>query len=385
MKNEKGPHRIEFFRHSLTRTERAAAARVLRGVFLSSGPQVAALEEEFAAFLGVPFAVAVASCSQALLLTLRALDIGEGDEVLTTPMSYVATANAILHAGATPVFVDVEADTGNLDAAQLAAAVTARTRAVLPVHLYGHMCDMPAIAAVAARHDLAVVEDSAHCIEGQRDGLRPAERGTAACFSFYATKNVTGGEGGMIVTGSRELAKRIRRLRGHGVDRDAFSRHGDLYAHYDIAELGYKANLSDINAALIRPQLARVDQLRRRRERLARRYERAFAGLPEVETLAVRPGTTSARHLLTILVPPEARDETLWRLQEAGIGVAVNYRPIHLMRFYRERFGFAPGMYPHAERIGARTVTLPLYPKLTYREQDRVIAAVHAVFGLAQE
>ena len=372
---------IDFFRHGIGEVERAAVDRVLRGVFLSSGPEVRALEDDARALLGTAHAVGVSSCTAGLQLSLMALDIGPGDEVITTPMSYIATANAVLYTGATPRFVDVEPATGNLDAAALEDAVTERTRAVLPVHLYGHLCAMDDIERVARRHDLAVVEDCAHALEGVRGGERPGARSAAACFSFYATKNVTGGEGGIIATNDAEIAERLRRLRVHGVDKDAFTRHGALYVHYDMVELGLKANLTDIQAALVRPQLARVADGLARRERLARRYEQAFAALPGVRTLSVLPGTTSARHLFTILVDPERRDELLWALQRRRIGVAVNYRPIHLMSYYRERFGYREGRFPEAERIGAATVTLPLYPDLALEEQDRVIAAVTEILA----
>jgi UDP-4-amino-4-deoxy-L-arabinose-oxoglutarate aminotransferase len=304
-----------------------------------------------------------------------ALGIGQGDEVITTPMTFAATLNSIIRCGARPILVDVEADTGNLDAGLVEAAVSIRTKAVIPVHLYGQPCDMRSLAGIADRRGLALVEDAAHCVEGVRDGIRPGILGTAACFSFYATKNLTAGEGGAVASRDAGLLSRVRRLRLHGIDRDAASRHGGQYVHWDQVELGFKANMCDIQAALLRPQLARIESLRLRRERIARRYDRAFAGIPGIGTPALRPETIHARHLYTIQVDPVRRDAWLWALQQKGIGVAVNFRPVHMLTWHRD-LGRYPGAFPNAERIGASTITLPMYPRLTRAEQDRVIEAV---------
>lgn len=373
--------RVEFYKHSLGPEERRQVQRVLKGVFLTAGPETAAFESEAAEFLGVAETVGMSSCTSALQVALTALGIGPGDEVITTPMSYVATANAILMVGATPVFVDVEPETGNMDINRIEQAITKRTKAVLPVHLYGHMCDMVSLAELATHHGLAVVEDAAHCFEGTRDGFRPGQLGTVACFSFYATKNITAGEGGLIATNNRELAAHIRRLRNHGIDRSVAERHSTAYVHWNQVELGFKANMNDIQAALLRPQLRRVEKLRQRRERLARRYDRALAGIEGLGRHQVLEGTQSARHLYTILVDPQVRDQVLAALQSRGIGVAVNYRPIHLMPYYRAQMGFCPGSFSIAERIGACTITLPLYPKLTFAQQDLVVQTLSEVLG----
>lgn len=373
------PPRVDFYRHSLGPAEVRAIRRVLGSLFLTTGPETGALEHEFATYLGVPEAVGVSSCTEAMFLSLVALGVGPGDEVITTPQSFVSTANTVVRVGATPVFADVEAGTGNLDADAVAAAITPRTKAILPVHLYGHMADMRAMRALAELHGLRLIEDAAHCVEGVRDGARPGNLGDTACFSFYATKNLTCGEGGMIACRDAALAAHLRRLRLHGIDRDAATRHGQAYRHWDMLELGYKANLSDLQAALIRPQLARVEVLRARRERLARRYDQGFAGHPGIEVPPVLPGVVHARHLYTIRVAPGHRDEVLAGLQGRGVGVAVNFRPIHLLTWWRERFGYRDGAYPNAEHLGASTVTIPLYPRLTHAAQDRVIQAVREV------
>jgi len=373
--------RVDFYRHSLGPAEWRAVRRVLGSLFLTTGPETAALEQELAGYLGVAEAVGVSSCTEALFLSLVALGIGPGDEVITTPTSFVSTANAILRVGATCVFADVEAGTGNLDAAAVEAAITPRTKAILPVHLYGHMADMRALRAIADRHGLRIVEDAAHCVEGVRDGARPGTLGDTACFSFYATKNLTCGEGGAIACRNGALAAHLKRLRLHGIDRDAATRHGLTYRHWDMLELGYKANLSDLQAALVRPQLARIEAQRARRERLARRYDKAFAGQAGVEVPTVLPGVVHARHIYTIRVDPARRDATLQGLQERGIGVAVNFRPIPLLTYWRERFGYREGMFPNAERLGASTITLPLYPRLLHASQDRVVEAVREVMA----
>lgn len=371
--------RVEFYRHALTEEDIAAVADTLRSVFLTTGPRAALFEQEFAKYLGVAHAAAVSSCTSALYLCLRALNIGPGDEVITTPMTFIATANAILHAGATPVFVDVEPDTGNLDASAVKRAITSRTRAIIPVHLYGLMADVRNIDELCRRHNLIMIEDAAHATEAVRDGLRPGQLGHAACFSFYATKNLTCGEGGAIATNDAALAESVRRLRSHGMSKEAAGRYTGRYQHWDMLTLGYKANLSDIQAALLVGQLGRLDAQLVRRESIAARYEAAFSQVPGISFPIVRPGATSARHLFTIWTPPRRRDEFLAQLQEKGIGVAVNYRAVHLLSFYREQFGFAPGAFPNAERIGDSTITLPLYPGMTEEQVDQVIGAVTEV------
>jgi UDP-4-amino-4-deoxy-L-arabinose-oxoglutarate aminotransferase len=371
--------RVEFYRHALTEDDIAAVADTLRSVFLTTGPRAALFEQQFAAHLGVEHAVAVSSCTSALYLCLRALNIGPGDEVITTPMTFIATANAILHTGAMPVFVDVEPDTGNLDVRQVERAITNRTRAVIPVHLYGLMADVRALAELCHRHHLMLIEDAAHATEAVRDGLRPGQASQAACFSFYATKNLTCGEGGAVATNDPALADAIKRLRSHGMSKEAAGRYTGRYQHWDMLTLGYKANLSDINAALLVGQLPRLASQLASREAIARRYETAFRALPGVGFPIVRDGATSARHLFTIWVPPERRDEYLAELQERGIGVAVNYRAVHLLSYYREQFGYRPGDYPQAEAIGNSTLTLPLYPGMTDADVDEVIAAVAGI------
>jgi dTDP-4-amino-4,6-dideoxygalactose transaminase len=371
--------RVEFYRHALTEEDIAAATEVLRSVFLTTGPKTAAFERAFAEYLGVDHVVGLTSCTSALFLALAAMDIGPGDEVITTPMTFIATANAIIHTGATPVLVDVEPTTGNISAEQIDRAMTTRTRAIVPVHLYGLMADMRTIHARAQAAGVAVLEDAAHATESVRDGIRPGQLGRASCFSFYATKNLTCGEGGALATNDATLAERVKRLRSHGMSKAAADRYTGTYQHWDMTELGYKANMSDIQAALLLGQIPRLEQQLQRRESIARRYEDAFSGLEDVGFPVVPSAARSARHLFTLWTPQGARDAWLAGLQARGIGVAVNYRAIHLLTYYRSRFGFQPGAFPIAESIGDRTLTLPLYPGMSDEDVDTVIEAVHDV------
>ncbi len=372
--------KVDFFRHSLGPEEKEACLKVLDGLFITTGGACARFEEEFAHYLGAARAVTVATGTAALELALMALDIGPGDEVITTPMTFIATANVCLELGAVPVLVDVEPSTGNLDAALVEAAVTPRTRAIMPVHLYGAMCDMRALRAIADRHGLKIISDCAHAIESRRDGLGSADLADVACYSFYATKNITCAEGGAVAVGEPALAERLKSLRMHGMSKGAADRYKGAFQHWDMLELGRKANLPDVLAAMLSPQLKRIEQMWQKREAVSRRYEEAFAQIPGVDFPRVPEGAKSARHLFTIWV--ERRDQFLAEMQARGIGVSVNYRAIHLLSFYRQRFGYKPGDFPVAERIGDSTLTLPLFPAITDAEVARVIEAVKEVARL---
>ena len=329
---------IEIFRHNIGTREIREATRVLRGLFLTTGREVERFEAELASFLGVPHVVGVTSCTGALHLALTALGVGRGDEVITTPMTFAATA--------------------------------------LPVHLYGQMCDMRAIHRIAERHGLAVVEDAAHALEAGRDGVRVGELSDAACFSFYATKSITCGEGGAVATTSEQLARDIRRMRHHGMDKSAADRYGKDDVDYQITMMGWKYNMNNIQAALLLGQLARAEKLLQKRTRLAGRYSEKLAGVPGVKIPPLIQNCRHGWHLFTILVPPDKRREFVRRLKEMSLGVSINYIPVHLQKFFKEKFGFRKGAFPAAEAVGASTVSLPLYPKLTFKEQDVVVSAV---------
>ena len=367
--------KVEFFKHNIDERDIANVAEALRGTFLTTGEWVDRFERDLAAFAGRKSAVGVTSGTAGLHLALAALGIGPGDEVITTPLTFVATANAIVMTGARPVFVDVEADTGNLDASLVENAVTPRTKAILPVHLYGVMCDMKAISAVARRRGLVVVEDAAHALEARREAVAPGALSNAAVFSFYATKSITSGEGGAVVTDDVRLAERLKIMRLHGLSKSAAERHGGSYSHYDMPIFGYKYNMSNIQAALLTRQLPRAAAMRERREEISRKYRAGFEGLAHVSMPAIPAGCISGQHLFTVWVDSE-RDAVIESLQAQGVGVTVNYRPVHLMAYYREKLGLAEGAFPVAERIGDRTISLPFYPRLTDREIDYVISAL---------
>ena len=371
--------RIEFYKHNISQQDIDNAVSVLNTPFLTTGEVVSEFEDKFSRYLGSRYTVGVTSCTAALHLSLVACGIRPGDEVITTPMTFIATANSIIHAGATPVFVDVEPETANINADLIEGAITPKTKAVLPVHLYGQMCDMKNIRQIADRHHLIIIEDAAHAIEASRDGIRPGELGDAVCFSFYATKNITSGEGGAVSTNKEEIAEKLKKLRLHGMSSSAADRYSKRYEHWDMEMLGWKCNMSNIQAALLLNQLENIEKRWQRREQICQMYEEAFKEDSGVTCLKVFPNSKSARHVFTILVTPPKRDRILWQLQERGIGVAVNFRAIHLLTFYRQTFGCRRGMYPMAEKIGDSTITLPLYPKLTDEEVRYVIQTVKEV------
>lgn len=365
--------KIEFFRHNIGKKDIERVNSVLRSIFLTTGKEVDEFEQKFSHYIDLKYTVGLTSCTAALHLGLVALGIGPDDEVITTPLSFCATSNAILHAGAKPVFVDVEEETGNINAELIESAISKRTKAIIPVHLYGQMCDMKRIRSIASEYDLTVIEDAAHAIESSRDGIRVGHASDAACFSFYATKNITSGEGGAISVNSGSLAETLRMLRLHGVDKGAADRYTKRYEHWDMPLLGWKYNMDNIHAALLIGQLERIENLWQKRDRLWRFYEEELYAVRKLEILRTLPQVKHGRHLFTVLVPSRRRDAMLWALQDRNIGVAVNYRPIHLLKYYRKSFGCSEGDYPVAEEIGKRTISLPLYPSLRKEEAIYVV------------
>lgn len=371
--------KIEFYKHNIDADDIRRAVDVLQSIFLTTGQMVADFEEQFSEYTGLQHTVAVTSCTAALHLSLLVNNIGPGDEVITTPMSFCATSNAIIHAGAVPVFVDVEPETGNINAELIERAITERTKAIIPVHLYGQMCDMKKIRSLADQYGLSVVEDAAHSIEAERDGIRVGQAADTSCYSFYATKNITSGEGGAVCTGNADIADALRMLRLHGIDRSAIDRYTKRYQHWDMPVLGWKYNMDNIHAAILLGQVERLDELLARREALCLCYEEGLTGVQGVDLLKTVQGARHARHLFTVLVDPNKRDAILWELQEKEIGVAVNYRPIHLLSYYQKVFGHKEGDFPVAEEIGSRTISLPLYPKLREDELQRVIETLRGI------
>jgi len=376
--------RVPFYRHDLGAVELDAIAEVFRGPILTTGDAVADFEAAFAKYLGRRHALAVTSCTGAMHMALLALGIGPGDEVITTPMTFIATAAAILETGAKPVFVEVEPDTGNIDARAVEAAITPRTKAILPVHLYGLLCDMHALRKVADANHLSIVEDAAHCVEGIRDGVRPGGLSDVACFSFYATKNLTCGEGGALVTDRSDLLETLRLLRLHGMTKSANDRHREGYQHWDMKLLGWKYNMDNIQAAMLIPQLQRLDRKLVDRERIAACYNERLGGLNWLQIPAVPKGAVHARHLYAVWVEAPLRDRMLKGLQERGIQSVVNYRAIHQTSYLREELKYQDGQFPVAESIGERTISLPFYPGMPDDHIDIVCDAIEEIAAEAR-
>jgi dTDP-4-amino-4,6-dideoxygalactose transaminase len=356
----------------------------LRTGWLGTGPKVAQLEREFRDYKGAAYAVAVNSCTAALHLSLLAAGIGPGDEVITTALTFCATVNTIIHAGAKPVLVDVNPLTFNIDPQQVSAKITGRTKAVVPVHFAGRACDMDALVAIAQSRGLMIIEDCAHAVETTYKGKQAGTFGSFGCFSFYVTKNMTTGEGGMILTADESHADRLKILALHGMSKDAWRRFSDEgYKHYYVVECGYKYNMMDIQAAIGIHQLRRIERNWERRQEIWATYQKEFADLPL--TLPAQPdeGTRHAYHLYTVLIDPKrtnlTRDQFIADITAENIGVGVHYQSIPIHPYYQEQFGWRPEDYPHSLRIGQQTVSLPLSPKLTDHDVSDVIEAVRKV------
>lgn len=358
----------------------------LRTGWLGTGPKVARFEDDFRAFKGTGFAVAVNSCTAALHLSMVALGLEPGDEVITSPLTFCATVNAIIHAGATPVLADVDPVTMNLDPARVRERVGPRTRAIAPVHFGGRPCAMDEFAAIADEHGLAIVEDCAHAVEATYHGRPVGTFGEFGCFSFYVTKNVTTGEGGMVLARREEDAARIKVLALHGMSRDAWRRFSDEgYRHYLVTEAGFKYNMMDLQAAIGIHQLARVEAAWSRRREVWEAYDAAFAALPVTTPAPPESDTRHALHLYTLLVDEErcgvSRDDFLARMTAHNIGVGVHYLSIPEHPFYRERFGWRPEEFPEAARTGRQTVSLPLSAGLSEADVGDVVTAVTDCLG----
>lgn len=355
--------------------------RCLESGWIGTGPRVAQFEKEFGWYKGEPFAAAVSSCTAAMHLSVLAAGLGAGDEVITTPMTFCATVNAIAHAGATPVLADIDRQTMNIDPAQVEARITSKTKAILPVHFAGRAANMDALTEIATRHKLKLIEDCAHAIETEYHGRKAGTFGDFGCFSFYATKNVTTGEGGMVLVKNEEDLARIKMLALHGMSKDAWKRFSDEgYKHYFVVETGFKYNMMDLQAALGIHQLRRVESNWLRREEIWRQYNAAFAGLPVTLPAAPEPDTRHAYHLYTILIDDKcagiSRDEFLDEMTANNVGVGVHYLSVPEHPIYQEKFGWRPEHYPNAMSVGRQTVSLPLSAGLTDAEVSRVIEVV---------
>src|SRR6266700_5531043 len=355
------PGFIVFGAPAIDREEIDEVVRCLESGWIGTGPRVAQFEKEFAAYKSRPFAAAVSSCTAAMHLSVLAAGIDEGDEVITTPLTFCATVNAIIHAGGTPVLADVDPLTMNIDPAEVEARITTNTKAIVPVHFAGRPADMDALTDIALRHGLKIIEDCAHAIETEYQGRKAGTFGDFGCFSFYATKNVTTGEGGMVLTRNEEDLARIKMLALHGMSKDAWKRFSDEgYKHYFVVETGFKYNMMDLQAALGIHQLARIESNWRRREEIWQRYDEAFAGLPVTLPAEPEPDTRHGYHLYTILIDEAragiSRDEFLDAMAADKIGVGVHYLSVPEHPVYQDKFRWRPEDYPNAMRIGRQTV-----------------------------
>ncbi len=371
---------LVFGRPDIREAEIDEVVATLRSGWIGTGPRAKQFEEEFAAYVGARHAIAVNSCTAALHLSLLALGIGPGDEVITSTMTFAATVNVILHVGARPVLVDVDEESQNMQADAVEAAISPKTKAIIPVHMAGRPCDMTALTALARGRGLAVIEDAAHATEAFWRDQKIGSISTLTAFSFYATKNLVTGEGGMVTTNDDDLAADIRIRSLHGMSRDAWKRYSSTgYAHYDVVLPGWKYNMTDIQAALGLHQLRRLDENLERRKAIWARYDAALREVPGIQIPSPFTDGVHARHLYTIRVLPEAglpRDKLIDELKLRNIGTGVHFRPIHSHSYFRRVLDAQPATFPIASRIGETTLSLPLSTALTDSDVDDVLAAV---------
>jgi len=378
---------IPFSRPTITRAEIKEVADCLKSGWLATGPRSARFEEMLREYFSAPHALCCASATLGLWMALKALNLKPGDEVITTPMTFVATLNTIVLAGGRPVLVDVEPGTYNLDVKKVATAITPKTRALLPVHFAGCPCDLDAIYALAKKHRLRVIEDCAHAIGAVYQGRRLGSFGDIQVFSFHPNKNLTTGEGGCVVTRDEKIAKRIEILRFHGIDRAGWTRHSRTagLGHYDVVEPGLKSNFMDLQAALGLHQLPALEGFNKKRRALAGHYFKKLRGVRGL-TLPAPPAFahTHAWHLFAPVVERNAavdRDTLMAGLKQRQIGAGLHYTACHLHSYYQKTFGWKRGDFPEAERISDGILSLPLFPLLTARNQDRVVRAVREILG----
>ncbi len=353
----------------------------LKSGWIGTGPKVHKFEQMFQEYKGSKFAVALNSCTAALHLSMLAIDIKPGDEVIVPTMTFAATANSVIHAGGTPVFADCERDTMNIDPVDIERKITPKTRAIIPVHFAGRPCNMDAIMQIAKKHNLKVIEDCAHAIESEYHGKKIGTFGDLGCFSFYVTKNIVTGEGGMVITDNEEYAGKIKVLALHGMSKDAWKRFSDEgYKHYQVVYAGFKYNMMDIQAAMGIHQLPRIDKYWNRRKEIWERYNEAFKDLPIYLPAPVEQNTKHSFHLYTLLVEINrakiSRDQFLDAMTKQNIGVGVHYIALHLQPFYQQAYGYKRGDFSNAEWISDRTLSIPLSAKLINQDINDVIETV---------
>ncbi len=368
---------LPFHRPSIEAAEIEAVVDTLRSGWLTMGPKTRAFEEAFAQAVGARFAVAVSSATAGLHLGLNALGVGPGDEVLVPTMTFASTAATVVHTGAHPCLVDCEADTMNISVDDAVRRCGPHTKAIVPVHFAGHPCDMDTVRNLASTHQLAVMEDAAHALPARYRGRMVGNLSELTVFSFYATKNLTTGEGGMVTSDDEALSDRIRSRRLHGMTRDAWKRYSAEGSwRYDVSYPGFKYNMTDMNAALGLVQLGRMADLQAKRQALVERYFAALADVDELELPTCKPDIEHAWHLFVVRVRPErltiGRDQVIVQLTEAGIGTSVHFIPLHEHSYYRDVLGYRAADFPNATAAFARTISLPLFPGMHPADIDRV-------------
>jgi len=375
---------ISFYKPWITNEEIKEVEKVIRSGWLTMGPKVLEFEEKFRKYIGAKYAIAVNSCTAGLFLSLVSLGIGKDHEVITTVFSFASTANTIVHTGAKPVFVDISRDTFNIDPSAIEKVINKRTKAIVVVHYGGRPCQMDKILKIARKYHLKVIEDCAHAPGAEYKNKKVGTFGDTASFSFYATKNLTTGEGGMITTNNKKLADRLRILRLHGISKDAWKRYskgGEWY--YEIIEAGFKYNMTDIQAALGLVQLKKLDYLNEIRRRQARYLMENLKNVPEIQLPIIGGRVKNVWHLFPILIRPERmsidRDKFIKELNRYNIGTSVHFIPFHLHPFYRKRFGYKKGDFPNAEYVYNRIISLPFYPKMRREDYDYVVRAIKSI------
>ena len=374
---------LPYHRALIDEEEVSAVLEVLRSGWLTTGPRVREFETEFARYVGARHAVAFSSCTAALHLALAAIDLQEGDEVILPTMTFASTGEVVLYFKARPVLVDCKEGAFHLDPGQFAKAITNRTRAIIPVHYAGHPCEMEEILAIARQHGVKVIEDAAHALPSRYKKTFVGTLGDITCFSFYATKTLTTGEGGMSTTENADLAERMRMLSLHGINKDAWKRYtAEGTWRYDILETGYKYNLTDLQAAIGLAQLAKCDAMQQRRAAIAERYTEALRPLDAYDVPSVPEDAQHAWHLYVLQVNPASlridRNRVIEELKERSIGTSVHFIPLHLHTLYQQ-LGYRSGQFPNAEERFERAISLPIYPGLTEQDTDRVIEALHDI------
>lgn len=353
---------------------------ILKSGWLTMGPKTIEFENLIAEYTGAKHAIAVNSCTAALHLSLIALGVRKGDEVITTPFTFASTGNVIIHVGAKPVFVDIDRKTYNINPERIKETITPKTKAIVPVHYAGQPCDMKAIMEIAKDHNLFIVEDAAHAIGAEYENKKIGTFGTTTCFSFYVTKNITTGEGGAITINDEELADKLRILRLHGMSKDAWKRYSDKGSwYYEIADCGWKYNMTDIQAALGIHQIKKLDRFTEIRRKYARVYNEELGKINGIIIPYEKPNVKHVYHLYPILLEGYNRDEFIIKMQEKGVGCSVHFIPLHIHPYYKKTFGFKRGDFPNAEWVYEREVSLPLYPKMTKEDLKYVVATVKRI------